>query len=306
MGIFFSVFKMSLMFEIYLHCERDDLSSSDEDLTVLKPKVPIFEDLIVKHSLFDKRGIKNSPESRKNNVSSTITISGKRRVKFADENGKPLTSIHMLTPYTKYRRSSAGEDDDYDEDRYDDELFDDEKEIKFTSRTKQLNNIPSWSCGRTNYCSDFKSSFSESSSNRSIPKWSNHSLGVPKCLFKQPAADHTSFMERLSSNSVTLENVLIQSNENMFGTIRVLNHGFQKKVQLRYSTDLWRSSTDKMCSYVSPVSDQNQDVFSFQLTLSSYSQTISFAIRYCVNGEEYWDNNNGINYHIRRERQLHR
>uniref|UniRef100_A0A673A0Z6 CBM21 domain-containing protein n=1 Tax=Sphaeramia orbicularis TaxID=375764 RepID=A0A673A0Z6_9TELE len=97
--------------------------------------------------------------------------------------------------------------------------------------------------------------------------------------------------------------VLLESVEadefSLSGFVRVLNLAFEKSVSLRYSLNNWITFMDSLALYVPDSSDGVTDKFCFKIIMPTYLDnggTLQFAIKYCVGGEEYWDNNNGNNY----------
>uniref|UniRef100_A0A8C6SI42 CBM21 domain-containing protein n=1 Tax=Neogobius melanostomus TaxID=47308 RepID=A0A8C6SI42_9GOBI len=100
--------------------------------------------------------------------------------------------------------------------------------------------------------------------------------------------------------------VLLESVEadefSLSGFVRVLNLAFEKSVSLRYSLNNWISFMDSLASYVPNSSDGISDRFCFKIVMPTYLDnggTLQFAIKYCVGGQEYWDNNSGNNYKVR-------
>lgn len=72
--------------------------------------------------------------------------------------------------------------------------------------------------------------------------------------FRQPASDYLNFRQKLDSQNVSLENVIIKENDSMVvGTVKVKNISFQKEVIVRSSWDNWKTEQDTFCTY-SPVS----------------------------------------------------
>ncbi|CAL8351294.1 unnamed protein product [Merluccius merluccius] len=89
------------------------------------------------------------------------------------------------------------------------------------------------------------------------------------------------------------------------GVVRVLNLAFEKSVHLRYSLNNWITFMDSLAHYVPDSSDGVTDRFSFKIVTPAFLEgggTLQFAIQYCVGGQEYWDNNVGNNYRVRRQR----
>lgn len=119
-------------------------------------------------------------------------------------------------------------------------------------------------------------------------------------LFSQPVASDD-FRARLEEQSVCLENAVASQNS-VWGTIKVKNLCFHKKVLVRYSLDHWTSSIDLDGAYVPDSNDGATDRFSFALTLPEYflatGGMLEFAVRFEAEETEFWDNNNGQNYRI--------
>lgn len=88
------------------------------------------------------------------------------------------------------------------------------------------------------------------------------------------------------------------------GNIEVANLGYEKKVTVHYTTDdiTWY---DVDAQYMGPTSSTHEK-WNFAISTSSLTQDhpelrdlkfIRFAIKYTVNGNTYWDNNNNLNYY---------
>ncbi|XP_066479216.1 protein phosphatase 1 regulatory subunit 3D [Tiliqua scincoides] len=126
-----------------------------------------------------------------------------------------------------------------------------------------------------------------------------------QCLvpdFQQPA-DCEDFPNRLQQQRVCLERVT-RSDLGLNGTIRVINVAFEKQVAVRYSFNRWRSQHEISAQWHSSVLSKDGkdqvDIFTFFLPVPPFllqlSSVVEFAVRYQVNGQEYWDNNQGKNY----------
>lgn len=135
--------------------------------------------------------------------------------------------------------------------------------------------------------------------------------------FPRPPA-HSAFMELQFTNPGTLPGfvqkvrevkVLLETVEadefSLSGVVRVLNLAFEKSVSLRYSLNNWITCMDSRAAYVPESSSGDTDKFCFKIVMPTYLDsggTFQFAIRYVVGGREFWDNNNGNNYKVRRHR----
>ncbi|XP_068167436.1 protein phosphatase 1 regulatory subunit 3E [Antennarius striatus] len=112
------------------------------------------------------------------------------------------------------------------------------------------------------------------------------------------------FEQKVREVRVLLESV--EADEfSLSGIVRVLNMAFEKSVSLRYSLNNWITFMDSLATYVPCSSDGVTDKFRFKIVMPAYLDsggTLQFAIKYCVSGKEFWDNNNGNNYKVRRHR----
>ncbi|XP_066582300.1 protein phosphatase 1 regulatory subunit 3C-like isoform X2 [Prorops nasuta] len=118
--------------------------------------------------------------------------------------------------------------------------------------------------------------------------------------FPQPASDYLAFRHKLDQENVSLENVILREPEqSLVGTIKVRNLAYNKEVAVRTSSDSWQTHEDVTCSYVeqpgSPVLIL-YDTFRFRLNLPVNSNKIEFCVRFKTDGQEFWDNNDGNNY----------
>lgn len=104
---------------------------------------------------------------------------------------------------------------------------------------------------------------------------------------------------------VQLEHFSVQPNQQhplVTGQCRVVNLAFEKHVIVRYTFNNWRTFTDTDAVYQGPCSGSNnsKDRFSFSFVwhnaVGEDHQQLQLALRYLVNGHEYWDNNDGQNY----------
>jgi len=122
--------------------------------------------------------------------------------------------------------------------------------------------------------------------------------------FSQPAASYMPFREKVMTDCVSLENVVVRDNFKLVGTIKVKNIACNKSVTIRCTFDSWSSHQDVAAKPVN--SDQLTFglfvTFTFEVVVpSSVSTThgaIQFAVYYVADGQEFWDNNNGQNYVI--------
>ena len=127
--------------------------------------------------------------------------------------------------------------------------------------------------------------------------------GLKKALvlcFPQPAAVGD-FKQRLEAQFVCLENVVV-SQSSVWGTIKVKNIAYHKRVTVRYTLDAWGDHRDVESTYVPESNDGSSDRFSFAITVPEYflvtGGTLEFCIRFETSGQEFWDSNGGMNYKV--------
>ena len=93
--------------------------------------------------------------------------------------------------------------------------------------------------------------------------------------------------------------------QTLIGTVAVQNIAFNKLVVARFTLDYWKTTSEIVAEYNndprSPPKD-GCDRFSFSIKLSDSAnidkKTLLLCVRYAVNGQDYWDNNNGLNYQV--------
>lgn len=109
------------------------------------------------------------------------------------------------------------------------------------------------------------------------------------------------------AQAVRLERVWLSSDQkSLIGSIAVANLAFHKSVACRFTLDYWKTTSEIAAEYVCEIRPADtpcgQDRFNFTIRLSDLanleSKTLYFCIRYGVNGQEHWDNNNGTNFQI--------
>lgn len=84
------------------------------------------------------------------------------------------------------------------------------------------------------------------------------------------------------------------------GMVKVCNVSYHKEVFIRCTTDSWATWRDVPAVYKATSDTSQYDLFDFVISVppgAQQPQCIAMAACYRVNGAEYWDNNNGRNYH---------
>lgn len=82
----------------------------------------------------------------------------------------------------------------------------------------------------------------------------------------------------------------------MTGRVRVLDVAFDKVVAVRYSTDGWATWQEGLAYWVAG------DDWAFRIehvAEQPLPAEVLYAVRYAVDGQEYWDNNGGSDFHHR-------
>ncbi|QDS74794.1 hypothetical protein FKW77_002105 [Venturia effusa] len=106
---------------------------------------------------------------------------------------------------------------------------------------------------------------------------------------------------------VRLEKIYLSSdNKTLIGNVACANIAFQKWVVARFTLDYWKTTSEVVCEYNNDVRKKHQndgyDRFNFNIKLSDQAnletKTMLICVRYNVAGQEYWDNNNSMNYQV--------
>ncbi|RDW59869.1 hypothetical protein BP6252_12956 [Coleophoma cylindrospora] len=106
---------------------------------------------------------------------------------------------------------------------------------------------------------------------------------------------------------VRVERVFLSAdNKTLIGSVAVANLAFNKFVVARFTLDYWKTTSEVVAEYNNDVRQQRSadgyDRFNFNIRLADQAnleaKTMFFCVKYCVNGREYWDNNNATNFQI--------
>lgn len=139
-----------------------------------------------------------------------------------------------------------------------------------------------------------------------------------RITFAQPAVQYLAFRQRLETKCVSLENVSMswgkQSPDSLclYGTVKVKNIAFAKRVILRATSDKWRSQHDFPAVHDPQLSSNGGgpggqsrfDAFMFNFCIDfagkPQPRELQFAVCFTAgeggSGGEFWDNNDGCNY----------
>ncbi|KAI5291179.1 hypothetical protein KEM54_006004 [Ascosphaera aggregata] len=103
---------------------------------------------------------------------------------------------------------------------------------------------------------------------------------------------------------------LTPDNKTLVGVVSVANLAYHKSVVARFTFDYWKTTSEVVAEYNPDVRRKKKqtcngveyDRFDFSISLADQanlqSRQLFVCIRYCVGGEEHWDNNNRMNYNI--------
>lgn len=90
------------------------------------------------------------------------------------------------------------------------------------------------------------------------------------------------------------------------GDVIVHNLAFHKLVVARFTLDYWKTTSEVVAEYNNDVRKKQAghdcDLFTFRIKLEDQAnlenKTMFFCVKYSVNGQDYWDNNNSVNYQV--------
>ena len=135
-----------------------------------------------------------------------------------------------------------------------------------------------------------------SNDQNSLPRWK---IILPNFPIETP--QRTSF-------PIRLEQVFLPpGSKELVGSIAVSNLAFSKVVIVRYTLDEWATFQDLAAEFSTEFHEANYsdgyDHFKFNIKLAGQAnletKLLWFCVKYCVNGEEYWDNNSSANFQVK-------
>ena len=105
---------------------------------------------------------------------------------------------------------------------------------------------------------------------------------------------------------VRVERVFLASdNKTLVGSVAVANLAFHKHVVARFTLDYWKTTSEVVAEFNHDIRQpkrEGYDRFNFNIKLADQAnleaKTMFFCVKYAVNGQEYWDNNNATNYQV--------
>ncbi|CAF3147199.1 unnamed protein product, partial [Rotaria sp. Silwood2] len=146
---------------------------------------------------------------------------------------------------------------------------------------------------------DLSNVFNRSSSSASFTasKKSTNQYYLVSKYFTSP----TNIIPLIYEQQVMLE-CLYTKDSIAYGTVRVHNRAYEKRVFARISENDWKTFEDIYGLHSMNYPNDNTDAFTFGLHLKTYDDNtkvpkqINFAICLQINNQELWDNNLGWNY----------
>ncbi|RUS20050.1 putative phosphatase regulatory subunit-domain-containing protein [Jimgerdemannia flammicorona] len=111
------------------------------------------------------------------------------------------------------------------------------------------------------------------------------------------------------SKMVFVESIVFSDDKSALnGRVQVQNIAFHKTVTIRYTFDYWQTVHESQAAYKDSINKDSFDRFIFNISLvgkvgqglapEDEQRTMYFAVRYNVEGREFWDNNGGMNYQV--------
>lgn len=113
--------------------------------------------------------------------------------------------------------------------------------------------------------------------------------------------------EERKAMPICVERVFLSSDKKtLICTVSVQNLAFQKAVTARFTLDYWKTTSEVAAEFSTDVRRSEPldglDRFTFSISLADQAnlenKTLFFCVRYNVNGQEYWDSNNMMNYQV--------
>lgn len=114
-------------------------------------------------------------------------------------------------------------------------------------------------------------------------------------------------MPERKSLPVRVDRVYLSADSNtLVGAVAARNIAFHKLVVARFTLDYWKTTSEVVADYDDDIrrkiAADGYDRFLFNIKLEDQAnlenKTLFFCVRYTVNGQEFWDNNNSFNYQV--------
>ncbi|CAF0900085.1 unnamed protein product [Rotaria sordida] len=265
-----------------------DLYLSNKTFNIETPTIPPLDlsssEIKSPHSLTKTfiSNVSNGGLKRVNSIGST-----KKNVRFADSIGRELEQVQYI--------QSA--------------INDDSKELSFFLSSSFLSSSPP-SFTKNNLYLPNTSFLEHKPWSFDVMFKSNKQINDKSylkrffCLYRQPNSEHPDiYLREIWKSQIKLEHADIPlkysltGEQQLIGTLWVTNIGFSKYVSIKYTFDNWLNTYEFEAQHCRHSNDfRNIDQFQFIVNIPKNIDRIDFILRYCVNGGEHWDNNEGKNY----------
>lgn len=114
------------------------------------------------------------------------------------------------------------------------------------------------------------------------------------------------FVERQALPVRTEKIYLSPDTKVLIGSVAVQNLAFDKLVVARFTLDYWKTTSEVVAEYNNDVRKRQTadgcDRFTFYIKLEDQvkleNKSMFFCVRYIVNGHDYWDSNDSMNYQV--------
>jgi hypothetical protein len=216
----------------------------------------------------------------------------KKSVRFADSVGRELAQVQFI-------RSS---------------ITDESKELSFLFGSSLLSSSPP-SFTKNNLYVPNKSHLEHKPWSFDValtPNKQTDETLIPKrffCLYRQPNSEHPDiYLHEIWKSQIKLEYADVPlkfsstGEQQLVGKLWVTNASYWKYVSIKYTFNRWLNTCEREAQHRYSSKDfRNIDQFEFSIDIPGDVDRIDFVLRYCVNGQEYWDSNEGKNYTLQTE-----
>lgn len=198
----------------------------------------------------------------------------KKVVRFADVLGLDLESIRYMTPPDQSTNSLIQEC-----------IRIKLEQLRLTKAQSSLSSTP------------ISSPFDLSSPNKCSPNRSSKQYNLVSKYFTPPS----DILSRIYNQQIILE-CLYTKDSIAYGTVRVHNCAYDKRIFARVTDNDWQTYQDVQAWHSFNYPNDNTDTFTFEIRLKKYTndeqvpQQIFFAVCLQAMCKEFWDNNRGWNY----------
>jgi len=143
-------------------------------------------------------------------------------------------------------------------------------------------------------------------SDTEYPFGSGNAYGVKSSEWEIKLANFPAETLDRHTDPVRVERLFLSADhKTLIGSVAVANIAFQKHVTARFTLDYWKTISEVVAEFNNDVRNRHEDGFdrfNFNIKLSDQAnleaKTLLLCVKYQANGQEYWDNNRGVNYQV--------